>query len=81
LVAAESQETDPCWPPKSEHSTLTTSIPHRHDRDNAIAGNSHKVSSAQKLSKSSTTPLPALSLSFFRQQSFGLPPLRQLTKI
>jgi len=36
-----------------------------HDRDNEIRGNSHKVSFDRKLSKTSTTPLPALSLSFF----------------
>ena len=59
---------------------LAPSIPHHRGRDNEIHGNSRKDSFVRKLSKSSTTPLPALSLSFFRQQSFALSPLRHPTK-
>ncbi|MCI6073196.1 hypothetical protein ACTNCR_02340 [Collinsella sp. HCP3S3_A7] len=59
---------------------LAPSIPHHRGRGNEIRGNSRKDSFVRKLSKSSTTPLPALSLSFFRQQSFALLPLRHPTK-
>lgn len=44
---------------------LAPSIPHHRGRGNEIRGNSRKDSFVRKLSKSSTTPLPALSLSFF----------------
>ena len=59
---------------------LAPSIPHHRGRGNEIRGNSRKDSFVRKLSKSSTTPLPALSLSFFRQQSFARSPLRHPTK-
>ena len=49
---------------------LAPSIPHHRGRDNEIRGNSRKDSFVRKLSKSSTTPLPALSLSFFSPAIF-----------